>query len=312
MPNFIDLTGKTFGHWFVIKKEFVKNGKWHWKCKCDCGKIKSVDGGTLRSGLSISCGCNRDLLTGNRSRKHGGRGTRLYSIWKGMRKRCFKQNDTSYKNYGGRGITICKDWNDFSIFREWSFKTHYSEKLTIDRIDNNGNYEPNNCRWTTQKIQANNTRKNHWVVINRKKMTITDCARIAGITPSNILSRISRGYSGENLLKPSYFFREKKFVIINGVKYSVNQLSEMAGVDNATIYKRLEYGFNDKKLLMPSQKKELRIKLSNGKKYTARELSNMSGIKIATIYQRINRYGFKGDDIIKRKKWAKKIKTKLT
>lgn len=307
MPKSIDLSGKTFGHWFVIEKSVIKNGRWHWKCQCDCGKIKNVEGGSLRKRTSVSCGCDRDKKTGDRSRKHGGRGTRLYSIWKGIRKRCFNKKDLSYKNYGERGINICDDWSDFSSFRKWSLENGYAENLSIDRINNDGNYEPSNCRWATFKIQANNTRKNHWVEINGEKKTITECAKIAGITPSNILERLKAGYSGEELLKPSLSRNPKIFIKYKDNKYSVNELSKLLKIDALTIYKRLQYGFVGEKLFKKPQKK-IKIKLSDGKKYTTRELATMSGLKIGTIHTRINHYGFKGDEIINSKKWEKRKK----
>ena len=249
MPNFINLENRRFGSWKVIEKTFVKNGKWYWLCECDCGKIKNVNGGSLTRGLSTNCGCIAAIKTGNRSRKHGGRGTRLYSIWKGMRKRCNNPRERSFKNYGGRGIVICNQWSDFSVFREWALSNGYSEKLTIDRIDNNGNYEPSNCRWTTLKVQAGNTRKNRFIIINGESKTLTEWSKVAKISPSNIFERLKRGITGMELLKPTDFYKTKKFVVVDGTKYSVSDLAKMAGVKRETIYKRLQYGFTGKKLL---------------------------------------------------------------
>lgn len=152
----IDLTGKRFGHLLVLHRADT-NTKWpYWTCKCDCGNIKDVSGSCLRRGITKSCGCSLGRI------KHGLSYTSLYNVYDGMKARCYNPEHNRYHCYGGRGIKICDEWlgeHGRDNFLTWAINNGYQKGLSIDRIDVNGNYEPDNCRWTTNSVQMFNRQK---------------------------------------------------------------------------------------------------------------------------------------------------------
>lgn len=263
MSKIKDLSGMKFSYWTVIELDEVKNGIAKWKCKCDCGQIKSIYGTNLTRGFSKSCGCQtsnllkkaniddirgkkygkllvlnlipntigdscfdclcdcgkrvivkgRNLKNGNTrscgcikdnfeppNKTHGMSRTRLFRIWVGMKQRCENKNNPKYSIYGGRGIKVCDEWQEFIPFMEWAYCNGYNEKLTIDRINPNGNYEPKNCRWSNLKEQANNTRSTVFLTYNGETKSASEWSEITKISSDTITRRKRSGWTDEECL----------------------------------------------------------------------------------------------------------------
>lgn len=196
--KYIDLTGQKFGRLTVVKR--VENyvspkgqKQAQWLCKCKCGNLIVVRCGSLRTGNNLSCGCLGKEHRTSSLTTHGHCNNRLYRTWQNMKGRCYNSHSTRYKDYGGRGITVCDEWlHDFQPFYDWAMANGYDDNLTIDRIDVNGDYEPNNCRWTTSKEQANNTRRNRLITYNGKTQTVQQWADETGISYNALLARINK------------------------------------------------------------------------------------------------------------------------
>ena len=209
MGKLVDLTGQRFGRLKVIKREpGLKFGYALWLCICDCGTEIILPSRSLISGNTKSCGCfKREVSIGKfvEYRKENlhcpeERDRRLENIWSGMRYRCFNPTSKLYPNYGGRGITICQEWSDFYAFQEWAFSSGYSEDLTIDRIDVNGPYSPENCRWATLRQQARNKRETIYLTLGEDCKPLADWAEELGIPWGTLHTRYLLGWSDERIL----------------------------------------------------------------------------------------------------------------
>lgn len=225
MSKRIDLTGMQFGNWIV--KDFIgvrevgnsKVKKAFWLCECQCEKktLREIPTDSLKSGNSKSCGCEKTKALVKRSTKHGfarrgKNGTGIYHVWYAMINRCKNKNDKRYIDYGGRGICVCDKWADsFIAFKDWAFSNGYKEGLTIDRINNDGDYEPSNCRWTDYKTQANNKRGCRYVEIDGEIHTVMQWCEILDIPYSTVMGRKNRNKdkSYAELLQIPYKRRRK-------------------------------------------------------------------------------------------------------
>lgn len=204
-----DYTGLRYGHLVMLERahKYEKNGSYYWKCKCDCGNITYATPQSLRSGRQVSCGCVRRESARNvglKNATHHETNTRLFNLWNNILLRCENHNAVSYKRYGGRGIKVCPEWHEYTAFRDWALSHGYNKdakrgESTIDRIDNNGDYEPGNCRFVSMKGQNNNRRNNVRVEYNGESHTISEWAEITGIRYSTLYCRYTDGVRGSRL-----------------------------------------------------------------------------------------------------------------
>ena len=195
----IDLIGKRFGKLTVIKRvKRIDSKHVYWLCKCDCGKETMVRSQHLREGKINSCGC----LVGE---KHSMRYTRLYRIYTNIKTRCYNEKSPNYSNYGGKGIKMCNEWEySFTSFKTWSFANGYNDNLTIDRIDNNKGYFPENCRWVDKFVQANNKNNNIYYQFHGIKHTIGEWSRIIPINKKAVYRRLEKGNDVIDLFEKAY------------------------------------------------------------------------------------------------------------
>lgn len=200
MPKLDDLTGTRFGRLIVIGEAEQRGPKRRWHCQCDCGTKRTVSQPGLRSGHSTSCGCRKgEMLALLNGEPHGMSRTREYRSWAAMKSRCYNENYSRFDHWGGRGIHVCDTWRE-------SFTAFLADMgprprgTTLDRIDQNGNYEPKNCRWATHQQQSNNCRSNVHLTFMGETMTMMQWARRLGIEHATIRARIKGGWSAERAL----------------------------------------------------------------------------------------------------------------
>ena len=206
----LNIIGDKYNKLLVLEEVEKQGNNRMFKCLCDCGNTTIVAMNNMRSGKIVSCGCHKLEQLLLRSTTHNQRHTHLYEVWKTLKQRCYNPKNSNYHNYGSRGIKVCQEWrNNFQAFYDWSYANGYSidnhnkdekNKLTIDRIDVNGDYEPSNCRWVNRKEQANNMRHTKHITINGETKCIAEWCRVLGIHRWTYSNRIKRGMSPEEAL----------------------------------------------------------------------------------------------------------------
>jgi hypothetical protein len=201
MSRFINLVGKKYGMLTVAERaETDHNGHTRWICKCDCGNSITVDGYKLKNGHTNACGCRRTKLGLSR--------TRQYHTWQSMMSRCYYPKNIGYSAYGGRGITVCENWHTFVGF--WKdMECGYSSKLTLDRIDSNGIYTKENCRWATMSEQGNNRRTCVYVQYKGTRKTVTEISEELGVNREIVYPRLKRGWDIDRALNSPIQYKNK-------------------------------------------------------------------------------------------------------
>lgn len=214
--NFKDLAGQMFGRLTVVdifERRCYANSspKIIWLCRCSCGVIVRCPSAHLANGNTRSCGCLKLDKLFERSTTHGKTRTPEYRSWNAMLNRCYNRNGQAYRNYGGRGIIVCDRWRDSFVNFLADMGMRPSKAYTIEREDNDGNYEPGNCSWQTKKVQANNRRTNRLITYQDKTLTVGQWADELGVSNSFIYARLNHGWSVEDALtKPRYYHPPKR------------------------------------------------------------------------------------------------------
>jgi hypothetical protein len=258
MGKKIDLTGQVFNRLKVLgdSGERTKGNKVKWLCQCSCGNNTCVESYKLKSKHTQSCGCIHKEQLVARNLTHGMSDFPEYSNWLHIRKRCNNPADPNYPDYGGRGITVCSAWDSFEAFYK-DMGPRPSPKHSIDRIDNNLGYSPENCRWATSGQQANNKRNNHLLTFRGKTMNIKNWAQELGVNERRLRTRLSAGWSAERALTEPVDTVRSQFVShpstaryeFNGANHTINEWAKTLGFKPATLYNRLERGWSIEKTL---------------------------------------------------------------
>lgn len=260
MGRRIDLLGQRFGRLTVIEETSQRaNGSILWKCRCDCGNTVLVRSNHLRRGGVLSCGC----FNKEKGVTHGDTHTHLYATWRSLKDRCNNPNHPQYKDYGGRGIKVCDEWNgNYEAYREWSLLNGYADTkrgdCTIDRIDVNGNYEPSNCRWVDMKAQCRNRRNNVVIECDGESHCLSEWAEMLGEPYQKLVSRHRRGWKPHEILYgrerviPTETYRNRKtnrLLTFRGETHCAVEWAEILGINANTIRGRVHRGWSDEQVL---------------------------------------------------------------
>lgn len=245
MGKFVDISGQRFGRLIALSgKDRDKFRNALWTCKCDCGKEVKVILQSLKDGKTKSCGCLNQEKMGKNNLIHGKSKTRIYHIWRDMRERCYIPRKIGYHNYGGRGIVVCEQWkgsNDFLNFYNWAMANGYRDDLTIDRIDVNGNYEPSNCRWASQKEQQNNKRNTIYITYKNETKPLVEWSQMFNMNYMTLLRRFRDKWSAERMFETP-IKGSRRFLEYNGKRYKCSELAHQYGLRSETLLYRLSKG----------------------------------------------------------------------
>lgn len=200
MKQRADLVGQIFGRWLVTALQEVRPKGSYWMCRCTCGAERSVRGTALTAGLSTSCGCYRTEVQSQRATTHGQTNSSLYHIWCGLKARCLKASDPAFKNYGARGITVCKRWLSFESFA--ADVGPRPEGMQLERKKNWLGYSPGNCVWRTAKENSRNKRNNRVVTYQEKRMPLVAACELSGLSYHAVWHRLSKGWPTAKLFSP--------------------------------------------------------------------------------------------------------------
>lgn len=244
MADANNLIGQKFNKLLVIGGCIKEKGFLKVLCRCDCGKEKYIEKSKVVIGKTKSCGCFSIERLIERNSKHGMRYTRLYDTWRSMKKRC---NNINNKNYGGRGVSYCSEWEKFEPFKDWAFLNGWNEsdlKISLDRIDPNGNYEPFNCRFTDNITQQNNKRNNTRLRYDGLNLTVAQWSKKTGINVTTILQRIALKWDTEKILsfpvdRP---LKQDQVFVVNGVEKTIKEWCEWCGIGYDHMKRRIKRG----------------------------------------------------------------------
>lgn len=258
-----DYTGQKFNRLLVLERlPNYRNGYTYYRCKCDCGNEIVVYSSAFVCGKTKSCGCYAIEKVKENMTKHGLRSTQIYKVWAGIKDRTNPNNGNCKNNYKKLGIKMCKEWHDsFEAFYEWAINNGYKEeklpngknKYTIDRIDNNGNYEPNNCRWVTNKQQSNNQTRNRLVTYNGKTQTLAQWRDELGFDYGVVELRLLKGWSVERAFTEST--DKQMYYEYKGEMLNINQIAEKTGLTRTNVCNRIFRGWDMERLMTQPARK---------------------------------------------------------
>lgn len=252
-----DLTGMKFGRLTAIRRVENIGHKVAWECRCDCGRTVRVTGDALHRGTTQSCGCLHKEVTHNLLTTHGQSKGKLYGVYNAMKRRCYSEKDSHYKHYGGRGIKICDEWlgsGGFASFSAWAHEHGYQDGLSIDRVDNNGDYTPDNCRWADRFTQGCNKRNNVVVTACGQERNISSWGRKNHLDGEAIRKRLARGWTVEEAVGEKEHKRDweasarkrhdARYITVKGETKHIMDWSKESGICESTIQSRLKRGWS--------------------------------------------------------------------